>query len=422
MGYPKVVVVGGGFGGLNAIKRLKKSLVDILVVDKANHHLFQPLLYQVATAALSPGDIALSIREILAGQTNQMVIMGEAKSVDREKREVVMGNGDRYPFDYLILAPGASHYYFGHSEWEQFAPGLKTLYDAITIREKILLSFERAERCDSVSEAASYLRFIVIGGGPTGLEMAGAIAEIARKSLIKNFRNINPEHSEIYLIEGENQLLPTYPKRLAEKALHYLENMGVRVLLNTRVTNVTEEGVYFEGKWLRSPNIIWAAGNKASPLLESLKVPLDRSGRVIVQSDLSIPGDANIFVIGDAAAVMDPKKNQPLPGIAPVAIQQGRYVANLIRKSYSKRKPFVYFDRGTMATIGKAKAVGMMGPFQFSGYLAWLAWCFIHIFYLIGFPNRIVVLTQWIFWYFTNQRRIRLITRSIGDESLFIHE
>ena len=413
MAYTKVVILGGGFGGLNAAKALGNAKLDVWLIDQTNHHLFQPLLYQVASAALSPGDIAVPIREILSPYENITVIMGEVIKIDKENRVVVLRNGDRIGFEYLIMAPGARHSYFGHDEWEQFAPGLKTLNDALQIRERILISFEKAERCDSISEAKKYLNFVIIGGGPTGVEMAGAIAEIAYETMLRNFRRIDVTKTKIFLIEGSPHILPVYPEKLSEKAKMYLEQTGVQVITGKRVTEITKEGVTMDHTFIAAHNILWAAGNQAAPILQTLNVPLDRQGRVIVDADLSIPEHFNIFVIGDAACAMD-QKGQPLPGLAPVAVQQGRYVAMLIRKRIPKneRPPFRYLDKGTMATIGKTKAIGMFKKLQFSGFIAWLAWCFVHILYLIGFRNRVTVLAQWLFSYFTNRRGARLIYRS----------
>lgn len=408
----KVIIIGGGFGGINAAKALHKAPVDVLVLDKTNHHLFQPLLYQVASCALSPANIAAPIREILAKQLNTSVLMADVDSIHKEENYLLAYNGDRYDFDYLILAPGASHTYFGHDEWEEHAPSLKTIVDAITIREKLLLSFEMAERHPEKSQ--KFLRFVIIGGGPTGVEMAGAIAEMAYRSLFRNFRNINPELSEIYLVEGEKYVLPSYPHDLSIKAQKNLEQMGVKVLLNTFVTNITQDGVFLGEKFIECANILWAAGNKASSLLQSLNIPLDKCGRAIVTDDLSIPNYPNIFVIGDAAYLKD-KQGEALPGVAPVAIQQGKYVAKLITEPSATRKPFRYRDKGSLATIGKAKAVGVMGRFHVSGYFAWAIWSLVHIFYLISFPSRIMVMLQWIFWYITNQRRVRLISKPLPD-------
>ncbi len=413
MAHTKVVILGGGFGGLNAAKALGNAKLDVWLIDQTNHHLFQPLLYQVASAALSPGDIAVPIREILSNYENITVIMGEVVKIDKDAKVVVLRNGDHIGFEYLIIATGARHSYFGRDEWEALAPGLKTLNDALKIRERILISFEKAERCDSISEAKKYLNFVIIGGGPTGVEMAGAIAEIAYETMLKNFRRIDVTKTKIYLIEGSPHILPVYPERLSEKAKHYLERMGVQVITGKRVTDITSEGAKVENTFIPAHNIIWAAGNQASAVLQTLDVPLDRQGRVIVESDLSIPDHPHIFVIGDAACAMD-EKGKPLPGLAPVAVQQGRYVAMLLRKRMAKseRPPFRYFDKGSMATIGKTKAIGVFGKIQFSGFFAWLAWCFVHVLYLIGFRNRFTVLSQWLFSYFTSRRGARLIYRS----------
>jgi NADH dehydrogenase len=420
MGAAKVIIIGGGFGGLNAAQALKKADVELTLIDKTNLHLFQPLLYQVATAAVSPGDIAAPIREVLAKQANATVLMANITSIDKVKKQIVAENGDRFPYDYLILAPGATHSYFSHSEWERWAPGLKTITDAITIRERVLLSYERAERCPA--EAEKFMTFVIVGGGPTGVEMAGAIAEMAHKTLVNDFRYIKSKQSRIYLVEGCDQILPSYPKKLAGKAQRDLEKLGVQVVLSTFVTNVTEKGVEFGGRFLETPNVIWAAGNEASPLLKTLGVPLDRNKRVIVNPDLTIPEFPDVFVIGDAACNYA-KDGVPLPGVAQVAIQQGRYVAKLIRKNVpvNERKPFVYFNKGMMATIGKAKAIAVIGKMQISGFVAWMAWCFIHITFLITFSNKLLVMIEWFLLYVSNQRRIRLITRPITEEDNPLH-
>jgi len=414
MPYSKVVIVGGGFGGLNVAKSLKTCQLDIFLIDKTNHHLFQPLLYEVASAALSPGEIAIPIREILRKQENATVMMGEIVQIDKQAHQVILGNGERVDYDYLVLAVGASHSYFGNDAWEKFAPGLKTIKDALTIREEILVSFEKAERIDSIAEAAMYLNFVIIGGGPTGVEMAGAIAEIAHKTMFKNFRRIKPEKSKIFLIEASPRILQMYPEKLANKAKADLEKLGVRVITGKKVTNITDEGVQVEDSFYPCKNVIWAAGNQASPLLKTLDVPLDRQGRVVVESDLSIPGHPEIFVIGDAAASMG-KEGKPLPGVAPVAIQQGKYVASIIKKQLPKEKrpPFHYFDKGSLATIGKGKAIAWVGKLQLSGVLAWLMWCFVHIAYLIGFRNRLSVMIEWFVFYVTGQRGARLIYSSV---------
>lgn len=414
MSLTKVVVIGGGFGGLNLAKGLKKAKMEILLIDKTNHHLFQPLLYQVATAALSPGEIATPIREVLRHQKNTSVIMGDVVQIDKNKKELVLGNGDIISYDYLVIATGARHSYFGNDKWEPFAPGLKTISDALQIRERVLISFEKAERMQNMEEAHKYLNFVVIGGGPTGVEMAGAIAEIAHKTLFKNFRRIRPEESKIYLIEALPNILPVYPEKLSKRAARDLEKMHVHVLTGKKVTEINEDGVQIEGMFIPCENVVWAAGNQASPLLKTLDVPLDRAGRVIVGADQSIPDHPEIFVIGDAACSPG-KDGKPLPGIAPVAIQQARYLAEILKDQTpkEKRKPFKYFDKGNMATIGRSKAVVAFGKLQFAGFLAWLAWCFIHIVYLIGFRNRFGVMVEWFYCFITGQRGVRLIYRSI---------
>lgn len=418
MAFTKVVILGGGFGGLNAAKTLGNTKFDVWLIDKTNHHLFQPLLYQVASAALSPADIAKPIREVLAQYDNITVLMGDVVTIDKEERAVILKNGERVGYEYLIIALGARHSYFGNDNWEVFAPGLKTLSDALKVRERILTSFERAERCDSISEAKKYLNFVIIGGGPTGAEMAGAIAEIAYDTMLKNFRRIDTTKTKIYLIEGHTHILPTYPPNLSLKAQRYLERFGVEVITGRRVTGISSEGVSVEDTFIPTHNILWAAGNQASPLLKTLSIPLDKQGRAIVGPDLSIPDYPEVFVIGDAACAMD-KNQKPLPGLASVAIQQGRYVAHVIRRrwAHKERPPFRYFDKGTMATIGKTKAIGTFGKLQFSGFIAWIAWCFVHILYLVGFRHRIVVLVHWLFSYFTGQRGARLIYRSIDEQS-----
>lgn len=416
MAYTRVVIIGGGFGGLSVAKGLKRSKLDILLIDKTNHHLFQPLLYQVASAALSPGEIAVPIREILRKQENVTVIMGEVTSIDKKLKQVVLANGDRINFDYLVVGIGARHSYFGNDQWEALAPGLKTIKDALYIREQILVSFEKAERMDSITEAAKYLNFVIIGGGPTGVEMAGAIAEVAHKTLFKNFRRIKPEKSKIYLIEAAPQILPFYPQKLAASATKELEKLGVQVITGKKVTQITEEGVQVEEKFYPCTNIIWAAGNQASPLLKTLEVPLDRQGRAIVEPDLTIPGHPEIFVIGDAACSIG-KDGKPLPGIAPTAIQQGKYVADILKNKTLQREraAFKYFDKGSMATIGRAKAIAMVGKFYVTGLIAWLMWSFIHILYLIGFRNRLAVFIEWTICYITGQRGSRLIYSSFDS-------
>jgi NADH dehydrogenase len=416
MAYTKVVIIGGGFAGLNAAKAFNHAKFDVLLIDKTNHHLFQPLLYEVATAALSPGQIATPLREILRHQENTTVIMGEVVKIDKTLKQITLSNGDVHGYDYLIISIGARHSYFGREDWELFAPGLKTIRDALNIREEMLISFEKAERLDNIDEAAKYLNFIIIGGGPTGVEMAGAIAEIANKTMFKNFRRIKPEESKIYLLEALPQILPMYPSKLAKKATEDLERLGVKVLTGKKVTEINEKGVKIEDAFIESKNIIWAAGNQVSPMLGTLDVPLDRAGRVIVGPDLSIPGHPEVFVVGDAAHSVG-KDGKPLPGVAPVAIQQGRYAAKIIKTlAKENRQPFVYFDKGSLATIGKAKAIAVIGKLQLSGFFAWLMWAFVHIMYLIGFRNRIGVMFQWAATMFTGERGVRLITRPIDQK------
>lgn len=410
MSLIKVVVIGGGFAGLNVVQGLSRAAdVDITLIDRTNHHLFQPLLYQVAGAALSPADIAVPLRWVVRQQENVHVVMETALKIDKENK--LVHTADRsFGYDYLVIAAGSSHSYFGHDEWEAFAPGLKTIPDAIRIRETILAAFEHGEIAENPIEESKYLRFIIIGAGPTGVELAGAIAEIAYSNLFLNFRKITAEHAEILLVEGSDQVLPSFPKGLAAKAQKDLELLGVKVLTNTRVTDIKKEAVRIGDKWIEAGTIIWAAGNQASPLLRTLNVPLDKQGRVIVGEDLSIKDHPEIFVIGDATSAKN-KEGKELPGIAPVAIQMGRYVAKIIKSHEGKRKPFTYVDKGMLATIGKRKAVGVVGKFKMSGFFAWLTWVAVHIFYLIGFRNRLLVMLQWFFLYVSGGRSVRLITR-----------
>lgn len=416
--FTKVVVIGGGFAGLNVIKPLNKTNLDILLIDKKNHHLFQPLLYQVASAALSPADIATPLREIFSNQKNTSVIMGTAEKILKDKKQVVLANGDIISYDYLVIAAGARHSYFGNDQWEPLAPGLKTIADALKIRERILVSFEKAERMDSISEAEKFLNFAIIGAGPTGVEMAGAIAEIAHKTLFKNFRRINPEKSKIYLLEAAPRVLPPFPEKLSVKAKKCLEKMGVRVVVGELVTDITDEGVQVGNDFIPARNIVWAAGNQAAPVLKTLEVPLDRQGRVIVEPDLSVPGHPEIFVIGDSACTIG-KDKKPLPAIAPVAIQQGRYVSKLIKKQLpkKKRRPFRYFDKGSIATIGTNKAVGYIRKISISGFFAWLTWGFIHVFYLVSYRSRFTVMLNWLFHYMTGLRGARLIHKSLEKDT-----
>ncbi|MCX6168267.1 MAG: NAD(P)/FAD-dependent oxidoreductase [Ignavibacteriales bacterium] len=406
----KVVIIGGGFGGLTAAKSLKHADVEITLIDKTNHYLFQPLLYQVATAALSPGDIAAPIRAILNNQKNVHVIMSEVINIDTEQKKVFL-HDDQFEYDYLIVAVGSRHSYFGKDEWEKYAPGLKAISDALFIREKILLSFEKAERAHLETEIQKYLTFVIVGGGPTGVELAGAIAEISKKTMLKDFRSIDSSKTKIILVEAQSRILSSYDPYLSEKAKTELESLGVTVMLNTKVSDINEHGVNLGGEFIETPNVIWAAGNVIPRIIKTLKTNLDHAGRVIVENDCSVKDHPEIFVIGDAALIL--KDKMPLQGIAPVAIQQGKFVAKIIFHNIpeEKRKPFKYFDKGSLATIGRAKAVMQIGKFKASGFVAWIAWVFVHILYLIGFRNRYKVLAEWIWYYLTYRQGIRLITQ-----------
>ena len=407
-----VVIVGGGFAGISAAQKLASSDVNITIIDKTNHHLFQPLLYQVATAALSPGDIAMPIRAIFRRQKNVEVVLGEVTNIDKEQQSVQLKNGHSYPFDYLLLAPGAQYNYFGNDEWEKHAPGLKSISDALDIRERILLSLEQAEQITDPKERQPYLTYVVIGGGPTGVEMAGSIAEIAKRSMMRDFRNIKPDETKIYLVEAADGILNAFEEPLSKKGQKTLEDMGVEVLLNTPVKDIRENGVQVDGHFIETPNIVWGAGVTASPLIKQLEADTDRIGRAIVENDLSVNGHPNIFVAGDAAHSKD-ENGDPLPGLAPVALQQGKYLGNLIKNELNgkPRTDFNYIDKGTMATIGRAKAVADIRGFKFSGFFAWLLWGLIHIFFLIGFRNRFRVFAEWIWHYVTFKRGVRLIAK-----------
>lgn len=410
----KVLIIGSGFAGLNAAKQLKKAPVDITIIDRTNHHLFQPLLYQVASAALSPSDIATPIREIFKNQSNTTVIMSEAVKIDKTQRTVYLTHCDPMTYDYLIVGTGARHSYFGNDQWETFAPGIKTLADAQNLREHILSSFEIAERSHNRFEIQHYLNFVIVGAGPTGVEMAGAIAEIAYKTMLKDFTHIDVTKTGIYLVEAAPYVLPPFAASLRERAQKDLEKLGVIVLTANKVIDINSDGVLTDSLFIPTKNVIWAAGNQASPLLKTLDVPLDRQGRVIVEEDLSVPGFPEIFVIGDAACVKD-KKGAPLPAVAPAAIQEGRFVGKLIASG--KRSAFTYFDKGSMATIGLHKAVASAGPLKIKGYIAWLAWCFVHVVYLVNFRNRFLVMTQWLFWLITGRRGSRLITAELTEDA-----
>lgn len=411
MAKKKVIIVGGGFGGLTAAKELQsESDLEIVIYDKTNYHLFQPLLYQVATAALSPADIAAPIRSVFPNRDNVYVYMEEVTSINKEAQTVTVSGVERH-YDYLILAPGSRHSYFGRNEWEPHAPGIKNLDDALHIRENLLYSLEEAEKINVPAERKPYLTFVVIGGGPTGVEMSAAIAEIVKKSLENEYRKVNPQDARIVLIEAGPRVLSAYAPHLSEKALTDLQSMGVEVMLNNKVLNIEEHVVYTEQGTFHSKNIIWAAGNVASPLLQTLGVELDRAGRALVTPQLTIPGYDNIFVVGDSAHIINEKGNV-LPGVAQVAMQGGAYAAAVIKKKSSSdaAKPFHYIDKGSMATIGRNKAIAEIFGLKFSGYPAWLIWSLIHVAYLITFRSRIRVMAEWIWYYLTFQRGIKLIT------------
>ncbi len=408
---PRVVIIGGGFGGLEAAKALGKVDVRVTLLDRNNHHLFQPLLYQVATAALSPADIAEPLRHILRKQENAEVILGEAERIDVHRKKVVLTDGE-LDYDFLIVAAGARHSYFGHEEWEKFAPGLKSLDDALEIRRRMLLAFEIAERTEDDEERRAAMTFVVVGAGPTGVEMAGAIAEIARVTLVKDFRHIDPAQARVVLLDFAPRVLQMLDPELSESARRQLFDIGVEVRPLTLVEKVCAEGVQIKGgEKIAARTIVWAAGNAASPLGESLGVPLDKQGRVIVREDLSIPGHREVFVIGDQAHFA-PGGGTPLPGLSPVAMQQGRHAARNIRALLAGgwSDKFEYFDKGTMATIGRNRAVADAGFMRFSGLLAWLAWLFVHIIFLVGFRNKLLVLINWTIAYVTYGRGARLIT------------
>ena len=404
----RVVIIGGGFGGLTAAQSLRHA--DVVLIDRTNHHLFQPLLYQVATAALSPGDIAWPLRTIFRRYPHVRVVMDEVLSIDRTGRLVQLRDSAPITFDVLIVAPGSRHSYFGHDAWEQSAPGLKTLADAVHLREKMLLAFEEAERRRTATGMQDRLTFVIVGGGPTGVELAGALAEIGRKAMGPDFPTLRLDDLAILLVEGGSRILPGFIPDLSAKAAVALERMGVTIKLNSPVNDIRVDGVMVGSQFVRSTNVIWAAGNRASPLLASLAVPRDGSDRIKVQPDLTISGDPWIFVIGDAAHCAGPDGN-PLPGLAPVAMQQGRYVAMLIREETApeQRRPFVYADRGTLATIGRAQAVAQIGLLRLSGLVAWLLWCVVHIFFLIGFRNRVRVMSEWMWYYLTFKPGARVI-------------
>jgi len=411
----RLIIIGAGFAGINLAQKLKGAPLDIILVDSHNYHLFQPLLYQVATAALSPADIAYPIRRIFRRQKNVQVVLGTVDRIDLDHHQVC-GGDVCVDFDYLAVCVGATHSYFGKENvWRNLAPGLKNLDDATEIRRRVLLAFEEAELEQDEASRRAKLTFVVVGGGPTGVEMAGALREIAAKDIQKDFRNIDTATSRIILLEGDKRLLAQLDPSLSERAKRDLEAMGVEVRLNARVTDLDEAGVWVGGEHLAAQNVIWAAGVAAPKLLTTLGAPLDRSGRVLVNADLSVPNHPNVFVLGDAANAKSAPEGKPVPGLAPAAIQMGKYVGKIIRSdlggaSPDSRRPFHYRDKGVLATIGTRRAVADIRGWRFGGVFAWLMWSLIHITFLIGFRNRLFVMAGWIYDYFTHNREARLIT------------
>ena len=407
---PRVVIVGGGFAGLAAAKKLRRAGVEITLIDRTNHHVFQPLLYQVATGALAPSDITAPIRWILRKQTNITVLLADVRRVEPARGVVVIDEGRELAYDYLILAAGARHAYFGRDDWEPYAPGLKAIEDASEIRRRFLLAFERAEKSEDAAERDEYLTFVVIGGGPTGTELSGAMPMIARKALGPDFRNIDTKRTRVILIEGGPRLLPSFPPELAERAQRDLEALGVEVRLNSLVTGVDSTGVWIGKERIAARTAFWAAGNIASPLAKSLGAPLDRAGRLIVEPDLSVPGHPKIFAVGDLAIVE--QDGRTVPGVCPAANQEGAAAAENILRDIRRqpRRNFRYRNKGDLAVIGRSHAIADFGKVRLAGRIAWLLWLFVHIMYLVGFRNRISVLLQWTYAYLTYQRGVRLIT------------
>ncbi len=410
---PRVVIIGGGFGGLYTARSLGRTAVDITVVDRRNHHVFQPLLYQVATAALNPSDIAAPIRGVLRSQRNTRVLLAEVSSIDLESRSVRIDES-AIEYDYLVIAAGATHSYFGHDEWAEHAPGLKTLEDALDMRRRILLAYEEAEKTGDSSTQEACLTFVVVGAGPTGVELAGALTEIGRHAMDRDFRTIDPTQVRVVLVEGESRVLTAYPPELSNKALEQLVSLGVEVMTGLHVVGIDRGGVTLsDGSRITARTVLWGAGIQASPLARDLGTPLDRAGRVLVTPELSVPGHPEVFVIGDLAHVEH--KGNLVPGVAPAAIQEGKHTARNIKRlvSGSESIPFEYVDKGSLATIGRAAAIADLGSLKLSGFPAWSAWLAIHIFFLIGFRNRFLVMFQWAWAYLTYQRGARLITGDI---------
>ncbi len=407
-----VVVIGGGFGGLKFLQRARSSKIQFTLIDKQNHHLFQPLLYQVATAVLSPANIAFPIRRMFKNFKNVKIILDEATDINREDKTVTISSGEKIKYDQLVVSTGSRHSYFGNDGWSEYSNGLKGINDALQIRERLLRAFEKAENEKKIEKRNKYLNFVVVGGGPTGVEMAGSIAEIAYKNMKEEFRNFKSSDANVYLIEATEKILPMYSDRLSGKAEKYLIDFGVQVRTNEKVIKIENDLVVTDKESIETDNVIWAAGNEASPIIKKLNTKTDSEGRAIVDPDCSIKEDGNVFVIGDAANYKN-KNNSTLPGIAPVAIQQGKYLAKIIKNKTLKqdRKPFKYYDKGMMATVGRYKAIGKIGNIEISGFIAWLFWSAIHILYLIGYRSKILVVIEWIFSYLFNKKGTRLIYR-----------
>ena len=407
-----VVVIGGGFGGLKFLQRARSSKIQFTLIDKQNHHLFQPLLYQVATAVLSPANIAFPIRRMFKNFKNVKVILDEATDINREDKTVTISSGEKIKYDQLVVRTGSRHSYFSNDDWSEYSNGLKGINDALQIRERLLIAFEKAENEKNIEKRNKYLNFVVVGGGPTGVEMAGSIAEIAYKNMKEEFRNFKSSDANVYLIEATEKILPMYSDRLSGKAEKYLIDFGVQVRTNEKVIKIENDLVVTDKESIETDNVIWAAGNEASPIIKKLNTKTDSEGRAIVDPDCSIKEDGNVFVIGDAANYKN-KNNSTLPGIAPVAIQQGKYLAKIIKNKTLKqdRKPFKYYDKGMMATVGRYKAIGKIGNIEISGFIAWLFWSAIHILYLIGYRSKILVVIEWIFSYLFNKKGTRLIYR-----------
>lgn len=421
---PRIVIIGGGFAGLNAAQALKNAHAEVIVLDKHNYHLFQPLLYQVATAGLSPADIASPIRGVLRKQKNARVILGQAMRIDREQRKVILNYGE-IEYDYLIIATGMVNNYFGHKEWEETAPGLKTLEEALDIRRRMLLAFEAAEYTEDEEELRALMTFVIIGAGPTGVEMAGAIREVATEVMARDFRNVEASQARIILIEGQDRVLSAFSQESSKNALKALEGLGVEVMLKTFVEELTDEGVRAGGKFIATKTVLWAAGLKAEPLVNTLGSEQDRAGRVIITPTLTLPDDERVYVLGDVAHFKHGEDGM-LPGLAPVAMQQGKHAASNIMRHIAQKslEPFHYLDKGTMATIGRAAAVAETGKLRLKGFIAWLAWLFIHLLFLVGFRNKVSVLVNWMYSYVAYRRSTRLIVnveQSVLGRALLDH-